>query len=108
MRRSTLAAFGGGVSVPGYGIESGGVSALEPGEISHGSGRHTHPAPELFLILSGTGKIHLNDDISTFAAGDVLIVEPGEDHHLEAVSTVVTAWLHLCPEPHPDPQPDLP
>ncbi|WP_327580491.1 cupin domain-containing protein [Nonomuraea sp. NBC_00507] len=95
MRRSTLAAMGAGVSLPGYRVESGGVSTLPPGRISHAKGPHTHPDPEIFLILSGTGKIHINGETSDFAGGDVLIVEAGEDHHLEAVSEVVTTWLHL-------------
>ncbi|GAA2384022.1 hypothetical protein GCM10010404_45480 [Nonomuraea africana] len=95
MRRSTLAAFGHGVGLPGYRVHSGGVSTLAPGEISHARGPHTHPDPEIFLILSGTGRVHLDGESSGFAAGDVLIVEPGEDHHLEAVSEIVTTWLHL-------------
>ncbi|WP_223167285.1 cupin domain-containing protein [Nonomuraea sp. SYSU D8015] len=122
MRRSTLADMGGGVSLPGFRVASGGVSTLPPGQVSHASGRHTHPDPEIFLILSGTGKIHIDGEVSErptpgpesgslrdqrgpserhheydFAAGDVLIVEAGEDHHLEAVSEVVTVWLHLEP-----------
>jgi mannose-6-phosphate isomerase-like protein (cupin superfamily) len=97
MRRSTLADMGAGVSLPGFRVESGGVSTLVPGQVSHAKGPHTHADPEIFLILSGTGKIHINDEISDFAGGDVLIVEPGEDHHLEAVSEVVTTWLHLEP-----------
>ncbi|MGN9843304.1 AraC family ligand binding domain-containing protein [Nonomuraea sp. H19] len=97
MRRSTLAEMGAGVSLPGFRVESGGVSRLQPGEISHARGPHTHADPEVFLILSGAGKVHINGNISLFSGGDVLIVEPGEDHHLEAVSEVVTTWLHLEP-----------
>ncbi|TMR94642.1 cupin domain-containing protein [Nonomuraea basaltis] len=97
MRRSTLADMGAGVSLPGFRVESGGVSTLVPGEMSHAKGRHTHPDPEIFLILSGTGHVHINGEISEFTGGDVLIVEAGEDHHLEAVSEVVTTWLHLVP-----------
>jgi quercetin dioxygenase-like cupin family protein len=99
MRRSTLAEFGGGVSLPGYRVGSGGVSTLAPGRISHDKGRHTHPDPEIFLILSGEGRLHLDGEPSGFAAGDVLIIDPGEDHHLEAVTEVVCTWLHLEPAP---------
>lgn len=97
MRRSTLADMEAGVSLPGFRVASGGVAALGPGQVSHAHGTHTHEDPEIFLILSGTGKIHLDGEISSFSGGDVLIVEPGEDHHLEAVSEVVTTWLHLEP-----------
>ncbi|GAA0931424.1 cupin domain-containing protein [Nonomuraea longicatena] len=97
MRRSTLAEHPGGIGLPGYRIASGGVSSLPPGAVSHGNGRHTHPDPEIFIVLSGTGVIHLDGEPSAFAAGDVLVVEAGEDHHLEAVTPVVTTWLHLEP-----------
>ncbi|MDR8413458.1 cupin domain-containing protein [Nonomuraea sp. 3-1Str] len=103
MRRSTLAEWAGGVSLPGYRVASGGVSTLPPGKVSHDEGRHVHPDPEIFLILSGTGRLHLDGEESGFAAGDVLVVDPGEDHHLEAVTEVVTTWLHLEPVPsHPE------
>ncbi|MCT9930352.1 cupin domain-containing protein [Planotetraspora sp. A-T 1434] len=97
MRRRTLAAFGSGVGLPGYRVEGGGVSTLVPGEVSHDEGPHTHPDPEIFLILSGSGRVHIDGTAEDFSAGDVLIVEAGEDHHLEAVSEVVTTWLHLEP-----------
>jgi quercetin dioxygenase-like cupin family protein len=97
MRRSRLADHGSGVSLPGHRVESGGVSTLPPGAISHNEGPHTHPDPEIFLILSGSGRIHIDGTPSGFAAGDVLVVEAGEDHHLEAMETVVTTWLHLEP-----------
>lgn len=90
MRRSSLAP-------PGYRVGSHGVSTLEPGEISHNRGTHLHPDPEVFLILSGSGLVHIDGQASPFAAGDVLVVEAGEDHHLEAVERVVTTWLHLEP-----------
>lgn len=97
MRRSTLAACGTGVELPGFRVESGGVSTLAPGTISHNKGPHTHTDPEIFLILSGSGLVHIDGATSAFTAGDVLIVEAGEDHHLEATDTVVTTWLHLEP-----------
>jgi quercetin dioxygenase-like cupin family protein len=35
--------------------------------------------------------------------GDVLIVEPGEDHHLvsDAFDPCINLWLHAGPERHP-------
>lgn len=95
MRRTTLTELASGIALPGYRIESGGVSRLAPGQISHDRGPHTHEDPEIFLILSGSGRIHLDGAVSGYTAGDVLIVEAGEDHHLEAVTEVVTTWLHL-------------
>ncbi|MFI6319286.1 cupin domain-containing protein [Nonomuraea sp. NPDC050556] len=76
-------------------MSSHGVSTLEPGEVSHDGGPHTHEGREVFLILSGSGVAHVDGTASPFAAGDVLVVEAGQDHHLEAVERVVTAWVHL-------------
>ncbi|MEQ7008988.1 cupin domain-containing protein [Actinopolymorpha sp. B17G11] len=92
MHKITLAQYR---PLPGYRVTSGGVAVLKPGEVSHPGRRHTHPDPEIFLILEGHGRIHIDARPVDIATGDVLIVEPGEDHHLEAADTVVTSWLHL-------------
>ncbi|HLL69410.1 MAG TPA: cupin domain-containing protein [Micromonosporaceae bacterium] len=100
MRILNLADLRDGLHMAGYGIESGGVAHIDPGTRSHPEGRHVHPDPEVFLILAGQGRISIDDHAQPFAAGDVLIVEPGEDHHLEATGpeAVVVSWLHLQPE----------
>jgi mannose-6-phosphate isomerase-like protein (cupin superfamily) len=56
-----------------------------------------HADPEVFLVLTGHGRIVVDDVPAPFRAGDVLVVEPGEDHHLECVGPdpVVVTWLHL-------------
>ncbi|GAA4042005.1 hypothetical protein GCM10022248_05620 [Nonomuraea soli] len=90
MRRSSLCP-------PGYRIGTQGVSTLPPGAVSHAGRTHVHEGPEIFVIVSGAGVAHIDGTASGFAAGDVLIVEAGEEHHLEAVTEVVTAWMHLEP-----------
>lgn len=97
MRTLKLADLDDGLQLAGHRVESGGVATVAPGTRSHDEGRHVHSDPEVFLILTGRGQIHIDDRPTPFTAGDVLIVEPGEDHHLEAAGPepVVVTWLHL-------------
>jgi quercetin dioxygenase-like cupin family protein len=85
--------------VPDHRINEGGVATLAPGERSHPEGRHVHADPEVFLILEGSGTVEVDGTPTAIAAGDVLVVAPGEDHHLTAgaVAPLVMSWLDLVP-----------
>jgi len=99
MRRLSIPDLTNGLAsaVPGHRAGTGGVALSAGGERSHPEGRHVHEFPEAFLILDGHGDIEIDGHASPIAAGDVLVVAPGEDHHL--VSSVhrplVIVWLHL-------------
>lgn len=82
---------------PAYHVKDGGVAVLAGGERSHSEGHHEHATPEAFLILEGRGTAEIDGTATEIAAGDVLIVEAGEDHHLVSSvrSPLVTVWLHL-------------
>ncbi|MEJ3747246.1 cupin domain-containing protein [Actinomycetes bacterium KLBMP 9797] len=97
MRKLKLTDLADGVRLPGMRIADGGVATIAPGEMSHPEGRHVHPDPEGFLILDGRGRILIDGVATEFTAGDVLIVEPGEDHHLvcDGDRPVVNTWLHF-------------
>ena len=103
LRLTDLSADGGdsvlATAVPGHRVDSGGVAALAAGERSHPQDRHVHTSPEAFLILTGRGVVEIEGMATGITAGDVLIIEPGEDHHLvsSAQSPLVTVWLHLTP-----------
>src|SRR5262245_57602671 len=86
-------------AVPGYLIARGGLSPYEAGQRSHPEGEHTHTVPELFCILQGSGLVEIDGAHTPFEAGDVLLVEPGEDHHLISQGDVplVSVWMHLRP-----------
>ena len=43
---------------------------------------HSHKTHEIFLILQGKACIELNDKKYNVKTGDIFIVEPGENHHL--------------------------
>jgi mannose-6-phosphate isomerase-like protein (cupin superfamily) len=86
-------------AVPGYHLERGGITRYEAGTRSHPEGHHIHTVPEVFLILQGSGVIEIDGVGTPFRAGDVFVVEPGEDHHLVSRGTLplLSAWMHLIP-----------
>lgn len=87
-------------AVPGFLIERGGLSRYAAGQRSHPEGHHVHTVPELFCILQGSGLVEIDGRHTPFEAGDVLLVEPGEDHHLISQGSVplVSVWMHLRPD----------
>lgn len=94
---ATLAAIGAGWGP----VARGGISRYDgAGHRTHNEGRHTHTVPEIFTIVRGSGTIELDGEpAGRFQAGDILIMEPGEDHHLISDGTVplVFTWMHLGP-----------
>ncbi|TWP38852.1 cupin domain-containing protein [Leekyejoonella antrihumi] len=57
---------------------------LPPGA---GEGRHTHdpdeqPLDELYLVLAGTGRMHVDDEIHDLSAGDSVLATAGTSHDL--------------------------
>ena len=113
MRRHTIA----DLARPGEGLEhvaarllagrrlsAGGLSFHSPGMRTHADEtRHTHAHAELFCILQGRGRIEVDCGGEPVAAGDVLLIEPGEDHHLVGgpAHPIVNLWLHASDAGHP-------
>jgi len=64
---------------------------------------HMHEDSEVFIILQGKAMMELNGEMHPMVTGDVLVVEPGEDHHLisDVNDPCVNLWLHAGPERHP-------
>jgi mannose-6-phosphate isomerase-like protein (cupin superfamily) len=84
-----------------------------PGERSHdvgctcaacdGKGRHVHADDcEVFVILQGRGVVQIDGEAHALRAGDVVVCEPGEDHHLVADEDdpMVNIYLHAGDGPH--------
>lgn len=88
--------------LPGEYIYLGGLSFLKPGDRSHtndgtgGVDYHVHTDCEAFVIFQGKGNVEINKSLYPVTAGDIVIVEPGEDHHIisDTSSPLVTLWCH--------------
>ncbi|MBB6729448.1 cupin domain-containing protein [Cohnella zeiphila] len=95
--------------MPGSYLSAGGLAFERPGSRSHtndgpdGTDRHVHSDCEAFLILQGRGTLELDEAFIPIVAGDVIVVEPGEDHHLIASEDdpPVVLWCHAGPQRHP-------
>ncbi|MBA2937262.1 cupin domain-containing protein [Paenibacillus sp. CGMCC 1.16610] len=93
-------------------LSSGGLAFAKQGERSHtndgpdGRDYHVHGDCEAFLILQGTGTMEVNGEFHQVKVGDVVIIEPGEDHHLNSSEEdpIVTVWCHAGPNRHKNQQ----
>ncbi len=112
MRKLTFAQIppGTGPLVPGVvdpprPVAKGGFRRYdEPGFRTHdGDDPHVHPhTHELFWIFQGSGTLEIDGHAAdTFAPGEVVVIEPGEDHHLVSTGPVplVFTWMQLDPLP---------
>jgi len=94
--------------IPGDYLREGGLGFKCPGQRTHdhdgpdGSDRHTHEDCEVFVILQGRGRMEVDGEHHPIATGDVIVIEPGEDHHLIADpdDPCVNLWLHAGGKPH--------
>ena len=51
-------------------------------------GRHFHAGvDEVYFVIKGKGKVHVNDEVADIAYGDAVPVRAGEIHSLESTST---------------------
>lgn len=100
--------------IPGRYLAQGGLSFKKPGFRTHpagcacqhcdGQGRHVHADYEVFIILQGKARMEVDGIAHPLATGDVIICEPGEDHHLisDENEPCVNLWLHAGDKRHPD------
>ncbi len=96
--------------VPGSYLREGGLGFKPPGFKTHssdgpdGSDRHIHDDSEVFVILQGKAIMEIDGESVPLRTGDVLVVEPGEDHHLvsDMEYPCVNLWLHAGVERHED------
>ncbi|SFK71204.1 Cupin domain-containing protein [Paenibacillus sp. 1_12] len=94
--------------LPGAYLSSGGLAFSTRGDRSHtndgpdGKDYHVHGDCEAFVILQGSGTMEINGEHIPVATGDIVIVEPGEDHHLNSSEDdpIVTVWCHAGSSRH--------
>jgi acetolactate decarboxylase len=95
--------FGG--IVGGEFISVGGMFFKSPGQISHADEQpHVHDDEEVFVILQGKARIRFDDGIESYSAGDVIVIEPRENHHFESdrEDPCINLSLRCGPTRHPD------
>lgn len=86
--------------LPGEKLYAGGLSFAEPGEISHANdnpeGTHVHEDCELFMIVQGKARVSADGEEETLKTGDIVLIEPGEDHHVisDKDEPPVILWCH--------------
>jgi quercetin dioxygenase-like cupin family protein len=86
------------------GIGQGGFHPFQPGEVAHPEPVHIHDVPEVFIVLQGKGILPIDGTDHPIQAGDVIVVEPGEDHHTRSSTDdpLVVAWYLIADqETHP-------
>ena len=92
---------------PGTYIVQGGLSFHAVGWRTHPEGEHIHSDHEVFVIMQGRGEIEIDGRREPLHAGEVLLIEPGEEHHIvgDPEYPIVNCWFHCGPEPHEDQRP---
>jgi quercetin dioxygenase-like cupin family protein len=81
--------------VPGKRIAAGGLSFHAPGGRTHPEGEHRHDGHEVFCLLQGKGEIWVDGRREPIHAGDVLVIEPGEEHYVYADAETPTINLYF-------------
>ncbi len=78
-------------------IVRGGLHFYQPGEMAHANEeRHIHAEHyEIFVNVQGRGTVEVEGVDHPFGPGEVILIEPGESHHVRADSTdpLVNLWL---------------
>jgi mannose-6-phosphate isomerase-like protein (cupin superfamily) len=89
--------------VPGKYIARGALSFHRVGMRTHSEGHHVHDDAEIFVIMQGQGEIEIDGRCEPLHAGEVLIIEPGEEHYIigDPEHPIINLWFHCGDERHP-------
>ena len=65
---------------------------------------HRHTDEEVFIIMQGKARMEIDGTVYPMVTGDIIVVEPGEQHYLTAdeQDPCINIWFHAGPERHPD------
>jgi mannose-6-phosphate isomerase-like protein (cupin superfamily) len=71
-----------------------GMKRFKPGEKAHETA-HTHHVNEVLIFLQGKGEVPIDGKVYPLKTGDVVIIEPGEDHRTQSSveDPLVCAWF---------------
>ena len=89
--------------VPGKRIAAGGLSFHAPGGRTHPEGTHRHDHDEVFCLVQGKGTLWIDGKTEPVHAGDVIVVEPGEEHYIYAddETPTINCWFRADDAGHP-------
>jgi quercetin dioxygenase-like cupin family protein len=89
--------------VPGKRIAAGGLSFHAPGGRTHPEGDHRHPEEEVFCIVQGRGVLEVDGRREAIHAGDVIVIEPNEEHYIYAdpEAPTINCWFRADAAGHP-------
>ena len=75
-------------------LTDGGIYIFKPGEKAHNEA-HTHDVTEVLIFIQGKGLVPIDGVEYPLKTGDVVIVEPGEDHRTTSSveDPLVVAWF---------------
>lgn len=78
-------------------IKTGGLHFFKAGEVAHSEEvRHVHTDHcEIFINLQGRGVVEIEGIDHAFEPGDVILIDPGESHHVRSDNhePLVNLWL---------------
>jgi hypothetical protein len=94
--------------IPGEYIYKGSLNYGIPGERTHsfdgegGKDIHVHIDHEVFVLLQGRAVMEIDNNTYNLETGDICIIEPGENHHLniDKKDPAVYFWFHAGDKPH--------
>lgn len=73
-----------------------GIAEFTPGCYAHKGERHVHDDDEVFIVLSGEITVPITDGPTDIArAGDWVLVEAGEEHHLSNHTHLPCTCMYL-------------
>ena len=97
--------------IPGKYLCMGAMGYKKPGERTHtndgpgGIDQHIHDDDrEAFVILQGKAVMEIDGERLPLVTGDIIVIEPGEDHHLvsDEDDPCINLWLHAGDTRHQD------
>jgi mannose-6-phosphate isomerase-like protein (cupin superfamily) len=82
--------------IEGRRISGGGLAIRGPGDCPHPERPHVHDGQEIFVALQGKARLEVDGEMHEFRMGDIVIIEPGEDHRYWAddEDPLVNLWFH--------------
>lgn len=91
--------------IPGTYINKGSMNFKVPGFRAHADEDvHVHDEPEVFVILQGKARVEFDDQVVQLTVGDVIVIDPGENHHLvsDEEDPCINLYLHAGDERSPE------